>query len=120
MDRAKKNYFKRSEEWCPCCHSGGLLPDFRDKLNLAREIAGTPFILNSAFRCEAHNQEVGGSRSSSHLFGCAVDIKCMDSRSRWLIVDALVKSGFNRIGLAKTFIHVDDDMTKEPNLIWEY
>lgn len=120
MVRAKKNYFKRSEEWCPCCQQGGLLPDFRDKLNLARAIAGIPFVLNSAFRCEKHNQEVGGSDTSSHLVGCAVDIKCTDSRSRWLIVYALINAGFNRIGVGKTFIHVDDDMTKEPQLIWEY
>lgn len=120
MVRAKKNYFKRSEEWCPCCQQGGLLPDFRDKLNLARAIAGIPFILNSAFRCGKHNQEVGGSDTSSHLVGCAVDIKCTDSRSRWLIVYALINAGFNRIGIGKTFIHVDDDMTKEPQLIWEY
>lgn len=53
-----KNYFSRKEEWCPCCHSGGLVPDFRNKLNKAREIAGIPFVLNSAFRCAAHNAEV--------------------------------------------------------------
>lgn len=117
---ARKNYFTVEEEWCPCCHSGGLLPDFRDKLNKARELAGIPFALNSAFRCTEHNKDVGGSCTSSHLVGCAVDIKCTDSRSRWLIVQALIAAGFNRIGIAKTFIHVDDDMTKEPNLIWEY
>lgn len=117
---ARKNYFTREEEWCQCCHSGGLLPDFRDKLNNARELAGIPFVLNSAFRCTDHNKDVGGSCTSSHLVGCAVDIKCTDSRSRWLIVQALIAAGFNRIGIAKSFIHVDDDMTKEPNLIWEY
>lgn len=115
-----KNYFSRKEEWCPCCHSGGLVPDFRDKLNKAREIAGIPFILNSAFRCEKHNQEVGGTETSSHLAGVAVDIWCADSRSRWIIVDALKKAGFNRIGVCKTFVHVDDDLTKEPELIWVY
>lgn len=119
---ARKNYFKREEEWCPCCKQGGLLPDFRDKLNKAREIAGIPFVLNSAFRCTEHNKEVGGSCTSSHLVGCAVDIKCTDSRSRWLIVDALIRAGFDRIGLSKkgNFIHVDDDTTKEKKLIWLY
>ena len=115
-----KNYFKRSEEWCLCCHSGGLVPDFRDKLNKAREIAGVPFVLNSAFRCSAHNQEVGGSERSSHLAGLAVDIKCTDSRSRWIIVDALMRAGFNRIGIGKSFIHVDDDLTKPHGVVWLY
>ena len=115
-----KNYFSRKEEWCPCCHSGGLVPDFRDKLNKAREIAGIPFVLNSAFRCAAHNAEVGGTETSSHLAGVAVDIRCNDSRSRWIIIDALKQAGFNRIGIGKSFIHVDDDLTKEPDLIWLY
>ena len=115
-----KNYFSHKEEWCPCCHQGGLLPDFRDKLNQAREKAGIPFILNSAFRCESHNAEVGGSCTSSHLVGCAVDIKCDNSHNRYLILNALIQVGFNRIGIAKTFIHVDDDMTKPSGVIWMY
>lgn len=115
-----KNYFSREEEWCPCCHSGGLVPDFRKKLNKAREIAGIPFVLNSAFRCAAHNAEVGGSETSSHLAGVAVDIRCNDSRSRWIIIDALKKAGFTRIGIGKTFVHVDDDLTKPQNVFWLY
>jgi uncharacterized protein YcbK (DUF882 family) len=115
-----KNYFKRSEEWCPCCHSGGLVPDFRDKLNKARQIANVPFILTSAFRCSAHNAEVGGSESSSHLAGLAVDIKCTDAWTRCKILSALFAEGFNRIGIGKTFIHVDDDMTKPTGVVWLY
>ena len=115
-----KNYFKRSEEWCPCCHSGGLVPDFREKLNKAREIAGIPFILNSAFRCEAHNAEVGGSETSSHMAGLAVDIKCTDAWTRWKMLSALLAEGFNRIGIGKTFIHVDDDLTKPSGVVWLY
>lgn len=115
-----KNYFKRSEEWCPCCHSGGLVPDFRDKLNKARQIANVPFILTSAFRCSAHNAEVGGSESSLHMAGLAVDIKCTDAWTRCKILSALFAEGFNRIGIGKTFIHVDDDMTKPTGVVWLY
>lgn len=115
-----KNYFKRREEWCPCCQSGGLLPDFRDKLNKAREIAGIPFILNSAYRCDSHNADVGGSATSSHLYGVAVDIRCTGSRDRFLIVDALIKAGIHRIGIHKNFIHADDDFSKPKGLIFLY
>ena len=115
-----KNYFSRKEEWCPCCKQGGLLPDFRDKLNRAREIADIPFILNSAFRCESHNRDVGGSRTSSHMIGCAADIKCTDAWSRYKILDALIRVGFNRIGIGKTFIHVDDDTQKPAGVVWLY
>lgn len=114
------NYFKRSEEYCPCCGSGGFLPDFRDKLNKAREIADIPFIINSGFRCPSHNTDIGGSQTSSHMIGCAADIKCDNSHNRYLILNALIRVGFNRIGIAKTFIHVDDDMAKPSELIWMY
>lgn len=115
-----KNYFKRAEEWCPCCKQGGLLPDFRAKLNKAREIAGIPFIINSAYRCEKHNQDVGGSENSAHRAGLAVDIRCNDSRSRWIIIEALKQAGFSRIGIGKSFVHVDDDLMKKQDLIWLY
>ena len=115
-----KNYFSRKEESCRCCGCGGLVPDFRDKLNEARELAGIPFILTSAFRCEKHNREVGGSATSSHLAGCAVDIKCADAWSRFKILSALLEVGFQRIGIGRNFIHVDDDLTKSRGVIWDY
>ena len=34
-----------------------------------------PIIINSGFRYEAVNKSVGGSPSSNHLTGCAVDIR---------------------------------------------
>ncbi len=115
-----KNYFTAREEQCPCCGSGGLVPDFRDKLNKARQIADVPFILTSAFRCAAHNAEVGGAETSSHLAGLAVDIKCTDAWTRCKILSALFAAGFNRIGVGKTFIHVDDDLTKPQGVVWLY
>lgn len=115
-----KNYFSRKEEACRCCGCGGLVPDFRDKLNEARELAGIPFILTSAFRCEKHNQEVGGSVTSPHLAGLAVDIKCTDAWSRFKILSALLEVGFQRIGIGRNFIHVDDDLTKSRGVIWDY
>ena len=115
-----KNFFSRNEEWCPCCHSGGLVPDFREKLNKAREIAGVPFVLNSAYRCERHNAEVGGSETSAHLFGVAVDIRISDSRERFCVLKGLFAAGFHRIGIGKTFIHVDDDLTKPKEVCWLY
>ena len=114
------NYFKQSEECCPCCGAGGFLPDFRDKLNKAREIADIPFIINSGFRCPSHNAEVGGSQTSSHMIGFAADIKCTDGWSRYKILDVLIKVGFSRIGIGKTFIHVDDDTQKPTGVVWLY
>lgn len=89
-------------------------------LDDARGIAGIPFRINSGFRSKSHNAYVGGSKYSSHCYGYAVDIHCTDSRSRAIIIDSLRKAGFNRFGIADTFIHTDNDPEKSADCIWLY
>lgn len=36
---------------------------------------GKPLIVNSGFRSYEHNQRVGGSKGSKHLFGLAADVR---------------------------------------------
>ena len=101
--------------------SGQLMHEsFLHKLDDARGIAGVRFMITSGFRTEEHNSFVGGVDSSSHTRGWAVDISCRDSVSRYKIIYALMAVGFNRIGIADTFIHVDDDPSKIENVIWTY
>jgi uncharacterized protein YcbK (DUF882 family) len=94
--------------------------NFLDKLDEAREYSNIPFLINSAYRTPEHNESVGGTSNSSHLKGLAVDIKATDSRTRFLILDALLAVGFSRIGVADSFIHVDLDFSKSQNVIWTY
>ena len=101
--------------------SGSLMQDSTlEKLDRARDIAGVPFVVNSGYRTQLHNAKVGGSDGSSHLQGYAVDLSCTTSINRFKIVKALLKAGFTRIGIAKTFIHADDDPNKSPEVIWTY
>lgn len=93
---------------------------FITKLDIARGESGTPFVINSGYRTKNHNKKVGGVSDSSHLKGLAADIACDNSRQRHAIICALIKVGFNRIGIAKNFIHVDDDKDKSNKLIWLY
>jgi uncharacterized protein YcbK (DUF882 family) len=88
------------------------------KLDLARAIAKTPFGINSAMRCEAHNRKDGGIEDSAHLTGNAVDIRCTNSHKRFLIVAALLHVGFKRVLIYDTFIHVDNDETKPQKVLW--
>ena len=92
---------------------------FLEKLDEAREFAGFPFFINSAYRSEDHPESIKNP-SSSHIKGLAVDIGVTDSRTRYLVLDALIHVGFNRIGIADTFIHVDDDRDKSSGVIWTY
>ena len=101
--------------------SGSLMNcDFLKKLDEARRIADIPFVINSGFRTVRRNKDVGGKSDSSHLKGLAVDINCTDSRSRYYMITALISAGFTRIGIGDSFIHVDDDKEKSPDVIWTY
>lgn len=94
--------------------------DTVSSLDHAREDAGIPFVITSAYRCPEHNAEVGGVSSSAHVWGYAIDIACEGSRSRHKIVTALLNNGFNRMGIAGDFIHADKDPDKPPNVMWVY
>ena len=115
-------YFELKEFESPDSPGSGknMNPCFLTRLDLAREYSLVPFIINSGFRTKKHNIFVKGSDNSSHLKGYAADIHCSDSRSRKKIITALLGVGFNRIGIAKTFIHVDSCPDKDPDVIWVY
>ena len=112
--------FTDEEFWCPCCRKQFMQRVFIEKLQEARNIAEMPFRINSGWRCKEHNRFVGGSKDSSHLCGVAADISSKSSRTLYVIVASLIESGFTRIGVANTFIHVDCDTSKRPNRMWTY
>ena len=45
-------------------------------LEVLRDRAGTPIIINSGYRSPQLNKKVGGVATSNHVTGCAVDIRC--------------------------------------------
>ena len=115
-------YFKPEEFACPCCGEGsdkmdqGLLQD----LDAGRHMTGIPWVINSAYRCEKHNAEVGGVPGSAHTKGLAVDIAAQGSRQRFMIAQSLLARGLTRIGVAETFVHVDKDTAKDQRVLWLY
>ena len=44
-------------------------------LEVLRERAGTPIVINSGYRSPQLNKKIGGVPTSNHLTGCAVDIR---------------------------------------------
>ena len=106
-------YFKEIDD-------GNMNQEFLLKLDEAREKADIPFVINSAYRTPEHNAKIGGKPNSSHLKGLAVDISVTNSTQRFIVLKALIQVGFHRIGVAKTFIHVDDDKDKSQQVIWTY
>jgi len=115
-------YFSYNEFDSPDEEGSGRNMDY-DLLNMidkARELYGKPIVVTSGFRTESHNKKVGGVSSSSHLKGLAIDVACVRSKDRFEMLTALIEAGFNRIGVASTFIHVDIDKNKSQNVIWTY
>jgi uncharacterized protein YcbK (DUF882 family) len=114
-------YFTLDEFNCPSLPNSGVNmdSDFLAKLEQARELANIPFKITSGYRTKEHNAEVGGVPNSSHLIGVAADIAVSNGNERYIILNALIKAGFKRIGIAKTFIHCDTDTSKS-NSVWTY
>lgn len=120
MSDSPYNYFSLSEFACPCCKDSSRVDrNFVAKLDRARGEAKVPFKITSGYRCAKHNSKVGGVKGSAHSRGCAADISVTDSQTRYKALSALLKH-FNRVGVAKTFIHVDDDPTKPQGVTWLY
>ncbi len=116
-------YFQPSEFNCKCgCGTGADLmdPDMLLMLDKARALAGIPFSINSAYRCPKHNAAEGGVSGSAHTKGNAVDISCDGSANRYAIIKALIDAGFKRIGVAKSFVHADNDPDKVGKVVWLY
>lgn len=120
--RRQLKYFSYDEFDSPDEQGSGKNMDY-DLLTMideARRIYGKPMRVTSGYRTENHNRKVGGVDSSSHLKGLAIDVACVRSNDRFEMLAALIEVGFNRIGVASTFIHVDIDKNKSQNVIWTY
>lgn len=91
-----------------------LLDELRDRV-------GFPLVLTSAYRSPAHNASLEHSvDGSAHTLGLAVDIAARSSSERFIIVRNALELGVRRIGIGRTFIHLDVDRSKPANVVWLY
>lgn len=89
-------------------------------LDQLRALYGKPLRINSGYRTKEHNEFVGGVPFSAHTKGLAADVQVVGNEMRyWLIAKAL-ELGFQRIGVAKTYIHLDIDQSLPFPRIWLY
>jgi len=102
----------------PRCKLSDMQEHFMKKLDAARDIAGVPFIINSAYRTKEHELKQGRDGTSSHCKGIAVDIRAGNSVARFRILTGLMRAGFTRIGIYGSFIHVDLDYEKDQDVAW--
>lgn len=77
--------------------------------------------INSAYRSQDYEVRMGRKGDSAHCLGKAVDIACYDSRVRYHIIKTALQRGVSRIGVYKTFIHLDVATAKDgknTQVIW--
>jgi len=122
MNFAKIQYFRSHEFASPDLPGSGdhMQIEFIEKLVQARRMANMPFKITSGYRTPEHNKKVGGVKNSAHTKGLAADIRTRNGRERYVILNALMKAGFKRFGIAKRFIHVDLDKSKREMTTWLY
>jgi len=124
----KLRYFKLHEFDSPDEPGSGAAnmdPGFLRMLDNARHYSGIPYKITSGFRTQAHHDSLTArgyktSPTSAHLQGYAADIYARSNHARMMVVYGLIKAGFNRIGVGRTFIHVDDHPGKRPDVMWLY
>lgn len=115
------NYFPKDELVCKCgCGLYNFSPVLLDFINLIRKKLGRALIAKSGCRCFTHNQAEGGTITSDHLSGEGVDLKAIQSHTRYIILERAFKFEIRRIGLAKTFIHLGINKANPQEVFWIY
>lgn len=115
-------YFKEEEfhKCSPSCSLQDMDQAFMNKLDLLREEAEIPLVINCAYRSVEHDKSKGRSGKGDHPQRKAVDIRCNSSSNRFKIVRAAFIVGFRRIGIANGFIHVGMGDNLPNDVIWLY
>jgi len=91
------------------------------KLDEIRGECGFALRISSGLRTQEENDKLKDSVSdSAHLTGLACDIFVQDSSQRMKLVTVALKNGIRRIGIGKTFVHLDVDTSKPQDVMWHY
>ncbi|SVA45236.1 uncharacterized protein METZ01_LOCUS98090 [marine metagenome] len=112
--------FDLEEYACKCgCGVADIKQELAVKVQQVRDLVGRPIAINSGVRCARHNGNIGASETSSHIGGWAADLGYTGSGERYQLLNAAFQI-FDRVGIAKNFIHVDVDSTKSSRVVWIY
>jgi uncharacterized protein YcbK (DUF882 family) len=114
----KFRYFKIEDFSCHATGENEIKQEFVIKLDELRDLCGFPFVITSGYRSKEHGVEAVKLTPGTHNEGIAADIKVSNGTQRRAIVKNAIAMGFNGIGVAKTFVHVDSRRTAP--VIWTY
>lgn len=103
----KSKYFSPAETACKCGCGMQVQDTLLEVADAVREKFGEALVVTSGARCPAYNKKVGGAPASTHQKGLALDLSCTDSGKRMRLLKAMLEVGVRRVGLGKTFLHMD-------------
>ncbi len=118
QDSMKLDYFDISDFDCQETGENKMCEEFLYKLDALRHACGFPFIVTSGYRSPRHSIEARKSKPGMHALGLAADIKALNGRQKYIIIQKALEMGFTGIGVAKTFIHLDIRSTTP--VVWSY
>lgn len=90
----------------PPCNIAQMDSRFLAVLDILRQKCGFPLVLNCAYRTKEWDISKGRSGNSYHTKGMAVDIKCLDSHQRAILVYNALALGLS-VGVYSSFVHID-------------
>ena len=111
-------YFSIEDFNCSETGENNMSVDFIMDLDELRERCGFPFIITSGYRSVKHSREAHKPSGGTHTKGIAADIKVSGGAQRYKVIQEALMMGFTGIGVANTFIHVDERTTTP--VIWNY
>ena len=81
------------------------------KMDAVREHLGQPVHVSSGYRCVKLNRTIGGSATSAHCLGYAVDFTCPDFGTPLQVAEAIRDSGlrFDQLIFEGTWVHISFD-----------
>lgn len=98
--------FSQAEFRCKETGEIGMQAEFMERLQKLRFDYNRPMVVTSGYRSPRHSIEAKKAVPGTHAQGIAVDIAA-SGRDAHDLVFLAIKNGFNGIGVAKTFIHLD-------------
>jgi zinc D-Ala-D-Ala carboxypeptidase len=104
-----------------CDHPVVISVETVAKLDEICDAIGLPVKILSGSRCKRYNNRISGQSRSAHVpkngVSHAAHVFCPDSSFRFAFLTAALPV-FNRIGIGKDFIHIDDDPELPPKVVW--
>lgn len=98
---------------------------FLDRLQELRSRYKRPMVITSGYRTPEENARKSTTgKTGPHTTGRAVDVKVTNAKDRYDLIALALDCGFTGIGVATSFIHLDDVPKGDPVIprpaVWVY